>query len=118
MKAHTASLLNAIALILCSVWGYLESDFNSLSGFILAAIGIGLLSCYQGVKRESKIIAHIAVTLTAIAFVTLLLWLPSILNADDFARVARFIIMEFTAALALAFFVKSFRDARMARDAE
>jgi len=26
--------------------------------------------------------------------------------------------MEFTATLALAFFVKSFRDARMARDAE
>ena len=81
-----------------------------------AAIGIGLLLCYQGVKKENKVIAHMAVILTVIAFVALFLKLPSILNVDDFARIARFIILEFSAALALIFFVKNFRDARMARN--
>ena len=118
MKAHTASLLNAIALILCPAWGYLASDLNALTGLMQAAIGFGLLLCYQGVKKENKVIAHIAVTLTVITFVALFLRLPSILNADNFARIARFIIMEFTAALALTYFVKSFRDARTARDNE
>ena len=58
MKAQTASLLNAIALILCSAWGYLASDLNALTGLMQAAIGFGLLLCYQGVKKENKVIAH------------------------------------------------------------
>ena len=116
MKAHMASLLNSIALIFCSVWGYLQSDFNSITGLIPAAMGIGLLSCYRGVKTGNKIIAHIAVTLTLIVFIALLLRLPSILGEDDFAQIAPYIIMEITTVLALIYFVKSFRDARMARD--
>lgn len=116
MKAHTASLLNAIVLFLCSAWGYLASDFNSFLGLIPPAIGIGLILCYQGVKKENKVIAHIAVTLTVIMLVALLLQLPSTLSAGDFARIARFIFMEFSTAVALTFFVKSFRDARRVRN--
>ena len=114
MTAHLASLLNSITLILCSLWGYLQSDLDFFMGFIPAVIGVGLLLCYQGVKKENKIIAHIAVTLTLIVFIALLLRLTSVFGEDNFKQIAPFILMEITTVLALTYFVKSFRDARAA----
>ncbi|MEM8776366.1 MAG: hypothetical protein AAGF53_15125, partial [Pseudomonadota bacterium] len=71
MKAHTASLLNAIVLIIFSSWSYFASGMVSLTALIPAAFGLILLGCYSGVKVENKVIAHIAVLCTFIIFVAL-----------------------------------------------
>ena len=66
MKAHTASLINAIALISMGTWGYLDSDGGAVTALIPVIIGVILLLVYNGVKKENKTIAHIAVLLTFI----------------------------------------------------
>ena len=54
MKAHIASLVNALALISIGLWGYLVGEVG-----IAIAVGFGiiLLLCYKGVKNENKVIA-------------------------------------------------------------
>ena len=71
MKAHTASLINAIALISMGTWGYLDSDGGAVTALIPVIIGVILLLVYNGVKNENKIIAHIAVFLTLVTVIAI-----------------------------------------------
>ncbi len=64
MKAHTASLINAVLLIVLPLWGYFSSETPSNTALIPVSIGVVLLAMNYGVKKENKIIAHIAVLLT------------------------------------------------------
>ena len=71
MKAHTASLINALILIGFGLWAYLGSDTPSKTALIPAGFGAVLLSLYKGVEKENKIIAHIAVLLTLLIVILL-----------------------------------------------
>ena len=73
MKANSASLLNAIGLIVLSLWGYLTSDPPSVTAIIPSIVGIILLLCFTGVKNENKVIAHIAVLLTLVILFALIM---------------------------------------------
>ena len=66
MKAHVASLINAVLLIVLSSWGYLTSDTPSITALIPTIIGVILLALNKGIKTENKMVAHIAVFLTLI----------------------------------------------------
>lgn len=112
MNAPTASLINAIVLLVFSIWAYLSSESPSTTALIPAAIGTLLLACYPGVKNENKFVAHIAVLLTAIALIGLFTPLRGALERDDGAAIFRVGAMMATTAIALAYFVKSFFDAR------
>ncbi|MEO0573195.1 MAG: hypothetical protein AAF039_15915 [Bacteroidota bacterium] len=118
MKAHSASLLNAILLIGLSAWGYFSSDTPSVTALIPAIIGVILLACNKGVKNENKVIAHIAVVLTLIVLIGLVKPLTGALGRDDSAAVARVVIMMISTVVALVFFIKSFIDARKRREKE
>lgn len=118
MKAHSASLLNAIVLIGLSVWGYFSSDTPSITALIPAIIGVILLACNKGVKNENKVIAHIAVVLTLIVLMGLTKPLTGALARDDSAAVARVIIMIVSTVAALVFFIKGFINARKKREKE
>ncbi len=61
MKAHSASLLNAVIPIAVSAWAYLASATTSMTAPIPAMFGALLLATYPGVKAENKVFAHIAV---------------------------------------------------------
>lgn len=112
MKTHTASLINAVSLIIISLWGYFASDSPSFTALIPLVFGILLLSTFGGLKRENKTTAHIAVLLTVILFISLFKPLSGTLARNDAIGTLRVAIMMATTLLALAWFVKSFIAAR------
>jgi hypothetical protein len=116
MKAHTASLMNALILIGFGLWAYLGSDSRSETALIPVGIGVVLLALYLGVKKENKIVAHIAVLLTLLILVGLVKPLLGALDRNDGLAVMRVIVMMASTVVALVFFIKSFIDVRRARE--
>lgn len=115
MKAHSVSRINAITLIALSVWGYTSSDSPSYTALIPTVIGVILLALNNGVRKENKVIAHIAVVLTLLILIGLVKPLMGAMSRDDSAALLRVGIMMATTVLAMVFFVKSFIDARKNR---
>ena len=118
MKAHTASLINAVLLIVLPLWGYLSSETPSKTALIPAGIGIILLVMNPGVKEENKVIAHIAVLLTLLILIALIKPLMGAVGRGDSLAILRLAVMIISTALAMVFFVKSFIDARKRREKE
>jgi|TARA_B100000768_G_C11200794_1_gene341691 hypothetical protein len=116
MKAHIASFINAIALIGFSFWGYFSSDTPSVTALIPGIIGFVLLFCNSGVKKENKVIAHIAVLLTLLVLIGLIKPLTGAIGRSDSMAIMRIVVMIITTIVALVFFVKSFIDARKKRN--
>ena len=115
MKAHTASLINAILLITLSLWGYVASDTPSFTALIPTFVGVILLALNRGVKNENKVIAHIAVVLTLLILGGLVKPLMGALDRADNMAVVRIVIMIVSTVIAMIFFIKSFIDARKNR---
>ncbi len=112
MKAHIASLINAITLIILSLWGYFSSDTPSFTALIPTVIGIALLMLNKGVKNEHKTIAHIAVLLTIVVLIGLIKPTLGAMDRGDTTALIRVGIMMLSTIVAIIFFVKSFVDAR------
>ena len=117
MKAHTASLLNAIILIAFSLWGYFSSETPSVTALIPTFVGVVLLVLNRGVKAENKVIAHIAVLLTLLILFGLIKPMMGAIGRADTLAIVRVVIMLISTVIAMIFFVKSFIDARKAREA-
>ena len=115
MKAHTASLINAVLLIVLPLWGYLSSETPSITALIPAFIGVLLLAMNYGVKKENKIIAHIAVVLTLVILFGLITPLKGAISRGDALAIGRIIVMIISTVVAMVFFVKSFIDAKKRR---
>jgi len=95
--------------------GYFATD--SKTAFILVGFGAVLLLCQNGVTKENKVIAHIAVLLTLLVLLSLLgMRLPKAIDAGGMSLV-RTIIPIITGVLAMIAFIGSFRAARKAREA-
>ena len=116
MKADTASLINALTLIGMSAWAYFASATPSMTALIPAGFGIALLLCLPGVKAENKVIAHVAVLLTIVVLLALFMPLKRAVGRGDMMAILRVGLMMATTAVAIVFFIKSFRDARKARE--
>ena len=115
MKPSVANLLNAVVLIGIGLWGYFETSSNT--AFIPVGFGVALLLCSGGVKKENKVIAHIAVVLTLLILLAMLgMRLPKAIDAGGIV-LARTILPIITGIIAMVSFIKSFRDARIAREA-
>lgn len=115
MKAPAANLLNAIVLIVMGLWGYFAT--SSGTAFIPVGFGVALLLCQQGVTKENKVIAHIAVLLTLLILLAMLgMRLPKALDAGGIGLV-RTILPIITGIIAMYAFIKSFIAARKAREA-
>ena len=77
MKTYQANLINSLALILMPLWAYLtyegtaEKPEQSITALIPLFLGIILFLCNNGIKKENKVIAHIAVVVTLIALLGL-----------------------------------------------
>ena len=115
MKAHVASFMNAVVLIGFGMWGYLGSETPSKTALIPVVFGMLILSLYRGVKKENKIVAHIAVLLTLLILGGLTKPLMAAIGRDDGAAIMRVSVMILSSLFALAFFIKSFVDVRRAR---
>lgn len=110
MNATKANLINSISLIIIGLWGYF--DVLSPTALIPVSIGVFLILCYSGVKKQNKIISHIAVLLTLLILVALIgMRLPKSVDTGGIGLI-RVIIMIITSTISMIFFVKSFVAAR------
>ena len=118
MKTNQANLLNALTLILMPLWSYLtyegtiEKPDQSITALIPLFLGVILLLCNGGVKRENKMIAHIAVFITLIALIGLLKPLNAAIDDGRTLSIFRVVAMLITGSLAMITFIKSFIAAR------
>ena len=116
MNAYTAHLINSTALILMGGWGYFAT--GSKTALIPVLFGVVLLSLSNGVKLENKAIAHVVVVITLLVLGSLIAKpLLSALRDGDTLGTVRVGIMVLTSLIALIYFIKSFIDARKARNA-
>ena len=108
-------LLNSFVLIAFGIWGYLAG--GSFTALIPFGFGLILLFLFRGVKNEDKIIAHIAVILTAIILIALIVQpLKVAIFSGDAGRIFRSSIMVLTSALAMISFIFSFIKARRSKE--
>ena len=118
MKAYQANMMNGLALILMPLWAYLsfeataEKPQQSITALIPLILGVILIFCNSGIKKENKIIAHIAVVITLIALAGLIMPLKSAINEVRALSIIRVLIMFLTGVFAMITFVKSFIEAR------
>ncbi|MFK7905615.1 MAG: hypothetical protein AB8B69_10845 [Chitinophagales bacterium] len=117
MKAHTASLINAVLLVGLGAWGYFGSASPSPTALIPVVFGVVLLLLNGGVKKENKVIAHIAVVLTLLILFGLGKPLMGAMDRGDTMATARVGVMLLSTIVALVFFIKSFIDAKKSRQA-
>ena len=110
MKASFYNILNSIVLISLGLWGYL--DVQAPTALIPVGFGVILLLCTIGLKKENKIIAHVAVLLTLVILVALVgMRLPKSLDSGG-VGLFRVIAMIATSVLSMVAFVLSFIKAR------
>ena len=92
------------------IWGYI--DVSSVTALIPIFFGIALILCTNGLKKENKMISHIAVLLTLLILGALLgMRLPKSIDQGGIGLI-RVIIMIGTSAVAMLFFINSFIRAR------
>jgi len=115
MKPYLASLINAILLIILGLWGYFGSETPSVTALIPVFAGVILIFLNSGLKKENKIIAHIAVIITLLVLGGLVKPLLGAFGRDDTAAIIRVVIMILSTLVALISFIKSFIDARKNR---
>jgi len=110
MESRKLNLLNSLSLISVGFWGYLET--NSITALIPVGFGFGLLLCNSGIKKENKIIAHVAVFLTLIMLLALLgMRLPKSISSSG-PGLYRVLFMIITSTLSMIGFIRSFIMAR------
>jgi hypothetical protein len=110
MKASFYNVLNSIVLICLGLWGYF--DVQAPTALIPVGFGVILLLCTMGLKKENKIIAHVAVLLTLVILVALVgMRLPKSLDSGG-VGLFRVIAMIATSVLSMVAFVLSFIKAR------
>jgi hypothetical protein len=115
MNAHKASLINAILLITLSLWGYFSPETPSITALIPAFVGAILIAINNGVKKENKVIAHIAVVLTLVILFGLIKPLLGAVDRSDNLAILRVLIMIISTIMAMIYFIKSFIQARKNR---
>ena len=119
MKAAVASMVNALILIGFGLWAFFGSETPSNTALIPVGFGVVLALLFPGVKKEDKIVAHIAVLLTLVVLVALCVKpLPAALSRNDGLAVLRVALMIISCVVAMFFFMKSFVDVRRARAAK
>jgi uncharacterized membrane protein len=115
MKAHSANIINAIALMILGLWDYLATQTLASTNMIPVAGGLLLLLFYDGIKREDKVTAHIVVIITLLVFLSLIKPFTEALGDSATGATIRFLLMMLTSLLAIVYFIKSFIDARKGR---
>lgn len=109
------NLVNSIALISMSAWGYM--DTNSFTALIPAAFGVVLLILGTMLTNEKlvKISAHLVVLFTLLILLALVIQvLPGVLDRGGIGLI-RVILMILTSFIAMIVFIKSFIDNRKSR---
>jgi len=116
MTAFSANLLNSFILIIMGMWGFLDAyntDGTNMSKTTLIPVifGVIFLLCSPWIKKHNKTVAHIVVVMTLILLIALV---KPLLAREGLAQI-RIGLEMLGCLIALVFFIKSFIDARKAR---
>lgn len=109
------NLINSIALISMSAWGYV--DTNSFTALIPAFFGIILFILGTMLTNEKlvKLSAHLVVLFTLLILLALVIQvLPGVIERGGIGLI-RVILMISTSSIAMIIFIKSFIDNRKSR---
>ncbi len=117
MKPFQANLVNAAVLIVLGLWGYLGSETPSHTALIPVGFGVIFALATPPFKKENKVVAHIIVLLTLLIIIALFMPLRGALGRGDTIAAVRVGIMIATSIVAMVIYIKSFIDARKAREA-
>jgi hypothetical protein len=107
-------MLNVLTLIAMSLWAYFAYEPTpdkmspSVTTFIPLVFGVILLLCHNGIKKENKIIAHVAVLVTLLSVIGLTKPFMSALDEERFMSIFRVGAMILTGVLAMTIFIQSF----------
>ena len=112
LKPYQFSLINSISLIALGGYGYLTSSSPSTTALIPVIFGIAILGMNPGIKKDKKIIAHIAVLLTFIILLGLIMPLLGAVQRSDVGALLRVSTMLITTVFAMIGFIQSFKKAR------
>lgn len=116
MKPFQINLINGVLLILLSAWGYFSSESPSPTAFIPAAFGAIFLLVTPAFKKENKVVAHIVVLLTLLLVVALVMPFKGAMGRGDNMAMLRVGTMLAVSLVAMVIYIKSFIDARKARE--
>ena len=114
MKTYQANMLNVLTLIAMSLWAYFAYEPTpdkmspSVTTFIPLVFGVILLLCHNGIKKENKIITHVAVLVTLLSVIGLTKPFMSALDEERFMSIFRVGAMILTGVLAMTIFIQSF----------
>ncbi len=117
MKPYEFNLINAFVLLAMGLWAYFGTEDPSPTALIPAAFGVVFAMLTPLFQKENKVVAHIIVLLTFVLILALLMPLKAAFGRGDTLAIVRVGIMIFTCSVAMYFYIKSFRDARKAREA-
>lgn len=116
MKPFQANLLNAGVLIVMGLWGYFSSETPSPTALIPVIFGVIFALATPPFKKENKIVAHIVVLLTFLLIIALVMPFRGAIGRGDTMAMIRVGLMIATSIFAMVIFIKSFIDARKARE--
>tara|TARA_B100000902_G_C26434552_1_gene493097 strand:- start:84 stop:431 length:348 start_codon:yes stop_codon:yes gene_type:complete len=114
MSTTKANLLNSLTLVVIGLWGYF--DVNSPTALIPVFFGLILFLCNRGLKKENKIIAHVAVLLTFLFLIAMVgMRLPKSLETGGIG-LFRVSLMILTSIIAMSSFINNFIKNRKAKN--
>jgi uncharacterized membrane protein (UPF0136 family) len=114
MTSTNANIINSVTLIIIGLWGYFE--VSSPTALIPVGFGVALVLCSTGVKKQNKVIAHIAVLLTFIILIALAgMRLPKSIEQGGMGLLRVFLMIG-TSTFSMIYFVRSFISNRKAKE--
>ena len=116
MNASNMNMINALVLVGLGMWGVKSTGLdNSPTPLIPVVIGIILFVCTNFIRNHHKVVSHVAVVLTFLIILGLGRPFMKAINSGDTMVIFRTGTMILTSIIAMIFFIKSFREARLAK---
>lgn len=114
MTSTNANIINSVTLIIIGLWGYFE--VSSPTALIPVGFGVALVLCSPGLKKQNKVIAHIAVLLTFIILIALAgMRLPKSIEQGGMGLLRVFLMIG-TSTFSMIYFVRSFISNRKVKE--